>query len=149
MATHTCTLAVYLAFPRHTREAFEHYRQVLGGELFITTYGEQQLEGLPFSPDPDAVAHAVLTTPGGTLTGGDADPEGTAEEGGTLAVRDTVYSLLWTCDTVEEGQRVIDGFVAGGGEVGMPFLEAPWGDHYGQVFDRFGVMWAVSVPAQR
>jgi PhnB protein len=27
----------------------------------------------------------------------------------------------------------------------MPFEKAPWGDWYGQVFDRFGVMWAVSV----
>jgi len=26
----------------------------------------------------------------------------------------------------------------------MPFEKAPWGDWYGQVFDRFGVMWAFS-----
>lgn len=30
-------------------------------------------------------------------------------------------------------------------EISMPFELAPWGDHYGQVTDRFGVMWAVVV----
>ncbi|MCC5673203.1 hypothetical protein [Kocuria rhizophila] len=31
---------------------------------------------------------------------------------------------------------------------GMPFEKAPWGDWYGQVFDRYGVMWSFSAPAE-
>lgn len=27
----------------------------------------------------------------------------------------------------------------------MPFEKAPWGGHYGQVKDKFGVLWAFSV----
>jgi PhnB protein len=30
----------------------------------------------------------------------------------------------------------------------MPFEQAPWGDWYGQVFDRFGVMWAISTATE-
>jgi PhnB protein len=28
-----------------------------------------------------------------------------------------------------------------GGSVDMPFEQAPWGDHFGQLKDRFGVQW--------
>lgn len=30
----------------------------------------------------------------------------------------------------------------------MPIRKAPWGDYYGQTFDRYGVMWSFSVPAE-
>ena len=30
----------------------------------------------------------------------------------------------------------------------MPFEKAPWGDYYGQVFDRYGVMWSFSASAE-
>ena len=66
---------------------------------------------------------------------------------GDYPIRDTAYSLLYSLDTVEEARRVIDAFVVGGGSQNMPFELAPWGDWYGSVFDRFGVMWALSVPA--
>lgn len=41
--------------------------------------------------------------------------------------------------------RTTHKLVAGGGEINMPFEEAPWGSYYGQAFDRFGVMWAFDV----
>ena len=41
-----------------------------------------------------------------------------------------------------EAEELIGRFTAAGGEVSMPFEKAPWGDHYGQVTDRFGVLWA-------
>lgn len=36
--------------------------------------------------------------------------------------------------------------VEAGGTVQMPFEPAPWGGHYGQVFDKFGIMWSFDVP---
>ena len=132
-------LATYIAFDGNAREALNHYQEVLGGELQIMTYDDMPMPDMPFEPRPGQVAHAVLTLPGGVITGADA------MEDRKLPLRDTAYSFLYTLDTLEEGQRIIDAFVAGGGEVGMPLERAPWGDHYGQVFDRFGVMWAISV----
>lgn len=137
------TLATYLAFPGNTKEAMEHYRDVLGGELQLVTYGDMPaMDGMPFEPDAEAVAHAVLTLPEGVIAGSDSVP------GETYAVRDTIYSLLYTADDVERAKRIIEQFVAAGGEINMPFELAPWGDHYGQVFDKFGVMWALSVEGQ-
>lgn len=135
-------LSTYLTFPGTAQEAFEHYRDVFGGELNLMTYGDApKMEGMPFEPDPQAVAHAVLTLPGGTLTGGDQMP------GETYAVQGTIYSLLYTLDDVDEARRLIQALVDGGGAQNMPFAQAPWGGHYGQVFDRYGVMWAFSVDA--
>ncbi len=133
-------LAIYLSFVGNAREAFEHYRDVFGGELEIITYGDMPMPGMPFEPDPRWVAHGVLTLPGGTIAGGDMPP------GGDYAVRDTIYSMLYTVDSVDEARRMIDQLVAAGGELAMPFELAPWGDHYGQVFDKYGVMWALNVP---
>lgn len=137
----TASLATYIALPGTTAEAMEHWHDVLGGELQIMRYGDMTLEGMPFEPDPDAVAHSTLVLPDGAgiIAGGDAmDPEN------EYPVRGTAYSLLYTTDTPEQAREIIDRFLAGGGSVGMPFERAPWGDWYGQVFDRFGVMWALS-----
>ena len=90
------TLSTYIAFPGNAREAFEHYRDVFGGELTLVTYGDGDLGEMTFTPDPASVAHAILVLPGGTITGGDAAPGDQ-----TYALRDTAYSLLYTADDVE------------------------------------------------
>ncbi|MGO1509940.1 MAG: VOC family protein [Actinomycetaceae bacterium] len=131
-------IATYLAFQGSTREAFEHYRDLFGGELEIVTYGDMPMPGMEMPAE--AVAHATLTHPGGVIAGSDAvdDQE--------YPIRDTAYSFLLTFDSVEEAQRVGTAMLEAGGSVQMPFEAAPWGDHYGQMFDRFGVMWAFNVP---
>nr|NLD41161.1 VOC family protein [Actinomycetales bacterium] len=136
------TLSTYIAFHGNAREAFEYYHHTFGGELQLLTYADFPMEGMPFEPDPNAVAHAILTLDGGTIAGSDATP------GEQLVVRDSVYSLLYSLDSVERARALIQALVDGGGEVGMPFEEAPWGGYYGQVFDRFGVMWAFDVDAE-
>lgn len=138
----TIRLATYIAFPGNTAEAFTHYHEVLGGELDLVRYGDMNLEGMPFEPDPEAVAHVELRAPGGSIAGGDAMP------GEDYPICGSAYSLLYTLDVVEEAEALIQRFVEAGGELAMPFEVAPWGDHYGQVFDKFGVMWAINVPGQ-
>lgn len=132
------SVASYVALPGTTADAMQHWHDILGGELQLIRYRDMQLEGLPFEPDPDAVAHAMLTFAGGAIAGSDVMDDA------VYPIRDTAYSMLVTTDTTREAQRIFDGFLAGGGAVGMPLERAPWGDMYGQVFDRFGVMWAVS-----
>lgn len=133
------SIATYIALPGTTAEAMQHWHDVFGGDLVILRYGDMQLEGMPFEPAPEAVAHATLTTKAGIIAGGDA-----MDDGNDYAVRDTAYSMLYTTDNADEARTLIDKLVAGGGEIGMPFEQPPWGGWYGQVFDRFGVMWAFS-----
>lgn len=138
------SLATYIALPGTTAEAMEHWHEVFGGDLEILRYRDAPMEGMPFEPDPEAVAHATLTLPAGVIAGGDAMDDGT-----DYPVRGSAYSLLYTTDTQEEARELFQKLLDGGGSVGMPLEVAPWGDLYGQVFDRFGVMWAFSCEAVR
>lgn len=134
------TLSTYIAFLGNAAEAFTHYHDVFGGELDLMRYGDlSPMQGMPFEPDPASIAHAQLDLDGGTITGGDAMP------GEEYAVKNTVYSLLYTLEDVEQADALIRKLVEAGGSINMPFEPAPWGSHYGQVFDKFGVMWSFDV----
>lgn len=134
-------LSTYIAFPGNAAEAFPYYADVFGGSLNMMKYGDMPpMEGMPFEPDPAHVAHATLDLPGGTITGGDAMP------GEDFPIRGSAYSLLYQLDDVGRAKELIARLAEDGGSVAMPFEEAPWGDHYGQAFDKFGVMWAFDVP---
>lgn len=136
----SASLATYIALPGTTAEAMEHWHDVFGGELTIIRYGDMPaMKGMPFTPDPQAVAHAELVLPAGVITGGDA-----MDDGNDYPVRGSAYSLLFTTDTPDEARDYFQKLLDGGGTVGMPLEVAPWGDLYGQVFDRYGVMWAFS-----
>src|SRR5699024_4279390 len=99
-----------------------HWHEVFGGELNLIRYGDMPMEGLPFEPDPQAVAHSTLSLPGGIIAAGDA-----MDDGQDYPVRDTAYSLLYTTDTPDEARTFIDKLLDGGGSIGMPFEQAPWG----------------------
>lgn len=131
----------YISFPGNAAEAFPFYADLFGGRLDLVTYDSMpDLEGFPFTPPPGAVAHGVMTAPGFTLAGGDGMGENLPR------LDSAVYSFLLTFDDDDEARAFIDKVTNGGGEVGMPFEEAPWGDMYGQVTDRFGIRWDVNVP---
>ena len=47
-------------------------------------------------------------------------------------------------DETEELRGYFDK-LAEGGEIAMPLEQAPWGDYFGQLTDRFGVSWMVNI----
>ncbi|MGP5291333.1 VOC family protein [Brachybacterium tyrofermentans] len=133
----------YISFPNNAAEVLAHWQELFGGTLDITLYDDlPDLSGFPFTPPPGTVAHGTLT--GGLLTvaGGD----GIGEPGQELPpLESEVYSFLVGLDAVDQAHTLIDTVTAAGGRVAMPFALAPWGDHYGQVVDRYGVMFALVV----
>lgn len=132
----------YISFPGNAEEALTHYHEIFGGNLTIQKYGDVPLEGMPFTPPEGAVAHGQIDGPV-PISGGDS----MAENPDPLDIHN--YSFLLSFDSVEEATAVIEKFTSTGGTVAMPFEKAPWGDHYGQVEDRFGVLWSFDVPAPR
>ncbi len=135
----------YISFPGNAADAFAYYAEVFGGDLDLVRYGDMPpMEGMPMVPPADAVAHASLTGGMLTLAGGDALSSGGPESLPGLA--SDVYSFLLGLETVDAAHSLIDSLLSTGGTLSMPFAKAPWGDHYGQVTDRYGVLFAVVVP---
>ncbi len=128
----------YLTFAGNAREAMEYYHSVFGGELAMNTFREFHMEDLP-EDELDGIMHAQLTTPTGfTLMGSDAP---TAMGGATPNGK---ISLSGGADEEEQ----LRGYWAGlaeGGTIDMPLETAPWGDAFGQVTDRYGVVWYVNL----
>ncbi|ABY25068.1 PhnB [Renibacterium salmoninarum ATCC 33209] len=75
-----------------------------------------------------------------------------AENGLVLMGADTPNSMeLGNNGTVSlsgDDEDVLRGYwekLISGGVVGMPLEKAPWGDHFGECKDKFGVSWLVNI----
>ncbi|HYI58945.1 MAG TPA: VOC family protein [Microlunatus sp.] len=124
-------LTPYLSFPGTARQALTFYQGVFGGKLVLNTLADFGREDGP----ADAIAHGMLQGPV-ELLASDADPEDPA-----LRLDGVLFSLLGTAEpatmeawfsALSDGGRDID-----------PLQLRPWGDHDGQVTDRFGVRWLI------
>lgn len=124
-----------ISFPGNAAEAFRFYHEIFGGELDVMTYDQMPDADFPFEPPAGAVAHASLNSGTVSIVGGDAMDEDAP------GLDSDVYSFLLQFDTAAEAEEYIAKFTGAGAEISMPFEKAPWGDFYGQVKDRFGVLW--------
>jgi len=121
------SIVPYLFFDGRAREALEFYRDVFGGELELHTLEEfGRVDG-----DPAAIAHGSLT---GAVALFAAD-----ERGSAVRMEGVVLSLLGAADAASTGRWFSR--LADGGTVTDPLQQRVWGDHDGQVTDRFGVRW--------
>ena len=128
----------YLSFDGNAREAMETYKAVFGGELNVNTFGD-----FGAADDPavkDQVMHSQLETPAGfTLMASDTPPgsEQPYQPGNNFAV-----SL--SGDDEAELRGYWDK-LADGGNVALALDKQMWGDVFGMVADRFGVLWMVNI----
>jgi PhnB protein len=138
----TIRLNPYLSFRDEARQAMEHYREVFGGELTLSTFGD-----FGASDDPaerDKIMHGQLETPHGLVLMGADTPASMPREAGT---NDFSVSLSGGTDDLETLRGWYDRLVDGG-RVLEPLATAPWGDTFGMCVDRFGTSWQVNVAAQ-
>jgi PhnB protein len=140
------TVNIYLNFNGNCEEAFNFYKEVLGGEIsYLSRFGE-----FPESRDfkiPDEfkehILHVTLPVGGDTLLmGSDTFPG----MGGGVSFGDN-FSVCLQTDTKEEADRLFNGLAEGGGVI-MPMADVFWGDYYGQLSDKFGVKWMVICPGK-
>lgn len=125
----------YIGFKDNAREAMEFYRDVFGGDLEISTFGEY---GAPEGPGSNNVMHAQLETPSGyTLMASDT-PEGMPFESGANV------SVSLSGDDADELHGYFDK-LSDGGSVSMPLEKQMWGDEFGMVTDKFGTSWMVNI----
>ena len=119
------------------REAVEFYQSVLGGQVHLSTFGENGMEG----PIADQVMHSQLETDAGfTLMVADAPSEMMQ-----LTMGDNITVSISGDTSDAESMR---GWFAGlseGGQVGQALSIAPWGDEFGMLTDKFGINWMVNI----
>jgi PhnB protein len=127
----------YIHFQGNAREAMESYQRALGGELVVSTFAEG---GVPHDPaDADKLMHAQLETMGGqTLMAADTPT-------GQPASPISGVSMSLSGEDDAELSRAFERLASDGGTVVEPLVEAPWGDKFGILTDRFGVTWFVNV----
>jgi PhnB protein len=125
----------YLHFNGDARQAMEFYKSVFGGELTLSTFGEN---GMADTPDADKVMHAQLESSAGyTLMGSDAPSHMEYQQAVGLSV-----SL-----SGDDGDA-LHGYwdkLSSAGTVTMPLEKQMWGDEFGMVTDQFGVDWMVNI----
>ena len=125
----------YLSFEGTAREAMEAYREVFGGELALSTFGEFGQAPPGFE---DKIMHGQLETPAGfTLMASDTPPGMPHQAGSTISI-----SLSGDDDAELRGywDKLCDG-----GQVGVPLEPQMWGAVFGMVVDRFGITWMVNI----
>jgi PhnB protein len=125
----------YISFASDARQAMEFYRDVFGGELRLSTYGEF---GSPDTPEANNIMHAMLETDSGfTLMGSDLPPGMEHKPGNNIAVSvsgDDSDELRGYWAKLSEG-----------GTVSVPLEKQMWGDEFGMCVDRFGISWMVNI----
>ena len=126
----------YIHFDGNAREAMEFYQQALGGELTISTFAEG---GMPSDPaDANKIMHAQLDLPNGeVLMAADT-------MAGQMAPPFSGISMSLSGDDDAELSAWYDRLVDGG-TVLEPLVEAPWGDKFGLLTDRYGLTWYVNI----
>jgi len=129
----------YLNFDGNTKEAFEFYKSIFGGE-FLTV---MKFKDVPDQKVPDDVKNQIMhialqISPNVILMGTDA-PE---SMGFKLVSGNNVHISLQT-ETKEEADKIFNS-LSTGGNISMPIADQFWGDYYGSFADKFGINWMVS-----
>jgi PhnB protein len=128
----------YISFGDNARQALEFYRDVFGGELTISTFGEFGQTG---GPQENLVMHGQLETPQGfTLMAADTPPGMDRREGSAITV---------SLSGDDEDLRGFWEKLSNGGQVQMPLEKQMWGDEFGMLVDQFGVSWMVNIAGDR
>ena len=130
----------YLNFAGNAEEAFNFYRSVFGGEFSsVVRFKEFPMEGVSIpQEDQDKLMHIALPI-------GDDDilmaSDTLRSLGQELRQGNNVYVSVQP-EGKEEADRIFAG-LSEGGEIEMPIADQAWGDYYGALKDKFGVMWMV------
>lgn len=130
----------YLNFRDSTRQAMEFYHTIFGGKLTMSTYKEYSASQDP--GEDNKIMHAQLEAENGIVFMAADTPDSMQYSQGT-----DMYMSLSGDD--EAALRGYYDKLAVGGTVVQPLMQAPWGDTYGAVNDKFGVKWMVNISGRR
>ncbi|WP_139983878.1 VOC family protein [Nocardioides litoris] len=118
------------------RAAIEFYASVFGGQPTIMTFADAGGMGMP-EEEQHLLMHSDLVVNDSVAIMVADVPSSMTHDQGNLHI-----SL--SGDEADTLRSWFDG-LAEGGTVDVPLEKAPWGDHYGQVKDKFGINWMFNI----
>lgn len=128
-------LTPYINFDGNAREAMEFYKEQLGGELFVMTFGEA--DATQGERAKGRLMHASLALPhGARLMASDTMP-------GMPFTAGNNFMLSVACDSAEEVDRLYQGLGASGKSQMEP-QETFWAFRFAMTGDKFGNNWMFS-----
>jgi PhnB protein len=122
----------YLEFGGNCREAMTFYRDCLGGELNIQTFGESPMGQDTPAEKRDQVIHSMLTSGGIVLMASDSMGDSAPSQGGPV-------TLALSSEDREEIKAYFAKFAVSA-TVTQPLTEEFFG-MFGSLTDRFGINW--------
>ena len=131
----TTRLNPYISFRDNAREAMDFYHSIFGGELTRSTFGDMHASEDP--AEQEKIMHSMLVTDGLALMAADTPSGMDVTPGNNI-------SISLSGEDEKELRGYWDG-LSEGGNVTMPLEQAPWGDSFGMLTDRFGITWMVNI----
>lgn len=126
----------YLNFNGNAKEAMEFYHGVFGGDLHVSTFAEG---GMPHAEDEGhKIMHAQIVAPNGI----------------TIMASDTPSSWPYNpgtnihCSLSGSDENELTGYwnkLGSGAKILQPLEQAPWGDQFGMLVDKYGIQWLVNI----
>ena len=135
-------VCTYLNFSRNTKEAFNFYKSIFGGEFTrggIARFSDiPAQEGMPplAEADKNLVMHVELPILGVHAIMGTDAPE---SMGFKMNFGNNVYINLEP-DTKEETRKLFNA-LSSGGKIEQELQDMFWGSYFGSCRDKFGVQW--------
>jgi PhnB protein len=130
----------YISFKDNAREAMEFYKTVFGGKLTMQTYKEFKVSD--DASEDDKIMHAMLELDNGiSLMGADTPNRMEYDAGARI-------SMALSGENEDELKGYFEK-LSEGGKVREPLKQAPWGDSFGMLTDRFGVDWMVNIAEKK
>ena len=138
----TVAMTPYLRYGGVARDAMELYHSVFGGELSFMTFAEGAGETNP--QVADQIMHSSLYVDRGLhLMASDTHPDMNVGPNGTIAISGSGEDGPSEIDTLKDWWSKL----SKDSHIDIPLEQAPWGDYFGQLTDRYGVTWMFNIGA--
>ncbi len=134
-------LTPYLVLNGEAEEAANFYADLLGGNIG-NLYRYSQWPPSPDAPQvpenyKDKVMHCCIAFPGGSMAVADtlpSDPRNFGNGG---------HVLTLNCDSIEQAEEAYRKLTADALKINCEMCEVFYAKRYGEVVDKYGVLWAV------
>jgi PhnB protein len=131
------TLSPYLNFFGRAREALEFYKNAFNGEIVqVMTFAEGGGACPGGTPNPNDIMHSEFRADGIHFFATDGMPGSEPFNGNRITLTINFTSL--------DEQAAVFAALAHGGEITQPLVDQFWGAKYGEVTDKFGLLWSLN-----